>query len=62
MNSCEQILFLTYSELLSGDVKSVNRLATSGLDVYAHNMETVARLQRHVRDRCVKLSSSFCFG
>jgi len=33
-----------------GDVKSVNRLATSGLDVYAHNMETVARLQRHVRD------------
>lgn len=26
------------------------RLATSGLDVYAHNVETVRRLQRHVRD------------
>lgn len=26
------------------------RLATSGLDVYAHNIETVRRLQRYVRD------------
>lgn len=26
------------------------RLATSGLDVYAHNMETVRRLQPYVRD------------
>lgn len=26
------------------------RLATSGLDVYAHNVETVRRLQPHVRD------------
>lgn len=34
-----------------GDLQAVERLATSGLDVYAHNVETVERLQRHVRDR-----------
>ena len=35
----------------TGDLKAVERLATSGLDVYAHNVETVRRLQRHVRDK-----------
>lgn len=34
----------------AGDLTSVETLANSGLDVYAHNMETVQRLQRHVRD------------
>ncbi|KAG5187579.1 lipoate synthase [Tribonema minus] len=34
-----------------GDAAAVARLATSGLDVYAHNVETVERLQAHVRDR-----------
>ena len=29
-----------------GDLSSVETLATSGLDVYAHNMETVERLQK----------------
>lgn len=29
----------------------MERLATSGLDVYAHNVETVERLQRFVRDK-----------
>jgi lipoic acid synthetase len=33
-----------------GNLTSVEALATSGLDVYAHNMETVERLQRFVRD------------
>jgi lipoic acid synthetase len=33
-----------------GDPDSVDRLAKSGLDVYAHNVETVERLQRYVRD------------
>ena len=33
-----------------GDLNSVKTLATSGLDVYAHNMETVERLQNFVRD------------
>jgi lipoic acid synthetase len=34
----------------AGDLKAVDTLANSGLDVYAHNMETVRRLQPHVRD------------
>lgn len=33
-----------------GDLRSVEVLATSGLDVYAHNVETVPRLQKFVRD------------
>ena len=33
-----------------GNLTSVEALATSGLDVYAHNMETVERLQKFVRD------------
>lgn len=33
-----------------GDLDSVSKLALSGLDVYAHNMETVERLQKFVRD------------
>lgn len=37
--------------VVAGDLKAVERLATSGLDVYAHNVETVERLQRFVRDK-----------
>jgi len=33
-----------------GNLDSVETLATSGLDVYAHNVETVERLQKFVRD------------
>ena len=33
-----------------GDLSLVSKVATSGLDVYAHNIETVERLQRRVRD------------
>lgn len=33
-----------------GDLNAVETLATSGLDVFAHNMETVNRLQAFVRD------------
>ncbi|KAJ8410971.1 hypothetical protein AAFF_G00180060 [Aldrovandia affinis] len=33
-----------------GDLKAVEKIALSGLDVYAHNVETVRQLQRHVRD------------
>lgn len=33
-----------------GDMRAVDVLAQSGLDVYAHNLETVERLQRPVRD------------
>jgi lipoyl synthase len=34
----------------AGDLKAVETLAKSGLDVYAHNVETVSRLQKFVRD------------
>lgn len=34
----------------AGDLNSVSILAKSGLDVYAHNVETVKRLQKYVRD------------
>jgi lipoic acid synthetase len=33
-----------------GDADLVRQVATAGLDVYAHNLETVERLQRRVRD------------
>ena len=33
-----------------GAAAPVEHLAACGLDVYAHNVETVERLQRHVRD------------
>ena len=42
-------------ECLTGDFRSdwraVERVASSGLDVYAHNVETVERLQKRVRDQ-----------
>lgn len=34
----------------AGNTDAVRCLATSGLDVYAHNLETVERLQQYVRD------------
>ena len=34
----------------AGDLTAVETLANSGLDVYAHNVETVKRLQKYVRD------------
>ncbi|KAL2098225.1 hypothetical protein ACEWY4_007432 [Coilia grayii] len=33
-----------------GNLSAVEKLALSGLDVYAHNVETVRELQRYVRD------------
>lgn len=33
-----------------GDLDAVDIVANSGLDVYAHNIETVPRLQIRVRD------------
>ncbi|XP_046698832.1 lipoyl synthase, mitochondrial isoform X2 [Silurus meridionalis] len=33
-----------------GDLSAVEKVALSGLDVYAHNIETVKELQRYVRD------------
>lgn len=41
----------TLSGDFRGDLKMVDILARSGLDVYAHNLETVEALTPHVRDR-----------
>jgi len=47
----------TLVEVLSGDfrgdARAIQRLAESGLDVFAHNIETIERLTKQVRDgRC----------
>lgn len=38
-----------------GDLAAVEKIALSGLDVYAHNVETVRDLQRFVRSCCHSL-------
>jgi lipoyl synthase len=48
---CPELLVECLVSDFAGDSAAVDRLATSGLDVYAHNVETVERLQPHVRDR-----------
>lgn len=45
------LLVETLSPDFSGDLQCVDRVVTSGLDVFAHNIETVERLQGAVRDR-----------
>jgi len=42
-----------------GNVEHIERVATSGLDVFAHNLETVERLQRRVRDYRAGYKQSF---
>jgi lipoic acid synthetase len=44
-----------------GDLDSVATLATSGLDVYAHNIETVERLQKVSHHGVVLSGSVFDF-
>lgn len=41
-----------------GKVDDITRVATSGLDVFAHNMETVESRTPHVRDRRAKYRQS----
>ena len=45
-----EILIECLTPDFSGDLEAVRHLARSGLDVYAHNVETVERLQKRVRD------------
>uniref|UniRef100_A0A224Z3M5 Lipoyl synthase, mitochondrial n=1 Tax=Rhipicephalus zambeziensis TaxID=60191 RepID=A0A224Z3M5_9ACAR len=42
----------------AGDLKAVEEVACSGLDVYAHNIETVPELQKYVRDRRANFDQS----
>jgi len=46
-----KILVECLSPDFQGEVEHVNILADSGLDVFAHNVETVERLSKRVRDR-----------
>lgn len=46
-----QILVETLTGDFWGNLESVDRVALSGVDVYAHNIETVENLQKYVRDR-----------
>ena len=41
-----------------GDRSCIERVAMSGLDVYAHNIECVERLQKRVRDRRANYAQS----
>ncbi|XP_013887909.1 lipoyl synthase, mitochondrial [Austrofundulus limnaeus] len=45
-----QILVECLTPDFRGDLAAVEQIALSGLDVYAHNVETVRELQRYVRD------------
>ncbi|XP_061627200.1 lipoyl synthase, mitochondrial [Phyllopteryx taeniolatus] len=45
-----QILVECLTPDFRGDLAAVEKIALSGLDVYAHNVETVRELQSHVRD------------
>eukprot|EP00177_Eucheuma_denticulatum_P003047 GFKZ01005488.1.p2 GENE.GFKZ01005488.1~~GFKZ01005488.1.p2 ORF type:complete len:376 (-),score=42.75 GFKZ01005488.1:1899-3026(-) len=45
------LLVETLSPDFQGDMVAVDRVVSSGLDVFAHNVETVERLQGAVRDR-----------
>lgn len=45
-----QILVECLTPDFRGDLRAVEKVALSGLDVYAHNVETVPELQRKVRD------------
>lgn len=46
-----QILVEVLGGDFRGDLNSCESLASSGLDVYAHNLETVEALTPHIRDR-----------
>lgn len=48
--SGKRILVEALTPDFRGNLDLVSMVATSGLDVYAHNVETVERLQRRVRD------------
>ena len=55
----ESLLVEALTPDFRGELDLVENVATSGLDVYAHNVETVERLQRVVRDRRANYTQSF---
>ncbi|XP_039203228.1 lipoyl synthase, mitochondrial-like [Crotalus tigris] len=55
-----QILVECLTPDFRGDLKAVEKVVSSGLDVYAHNVETVPELQRQVRDPRANFEQSLC--
>ena len=53
-----KILVETLTGDFWGNLESVEKVALSGLDVYAHNIETVEPLQKYVRDRRANFQQS----
>ena len=53
-----KLLVEVLSPDFQGDVDDVTTMATSGLDVFAHNLETVASLTKAVRDRRAEYAQS----
>lgn len=53
-----QILVECLTGDYQGNLKDVETVANSGLDVYAHNIETVENLQIYVRDRRASFNQS----
>lgn len=53
-----RLLFCSAVPDFRGDPECVERVATSGLDVFAHNIETVEELQSSVRDRRANFKQS----
>ena len=57
-NKKESILVEALSPDFRGNYHLIKNVATSGLDVFAHNIETVERLTPHVRDYRAKYKQS----
>ena len=57
-SSAPHILVEALTPDFQGNLKDVETLATSGLDVFAHNVETVERLTPSVRDHRAKYRQS----
>jgi len=51
------ILFISKTDF-AGNIQSIQRVANSGLEVFAHNIETVERLTSFVRDPRAKYNQS----
>jgi Xaa-Pro aminopeptidase len=58
MNRAPDILVEALTPDFSGNLEQVNTVALSGLDVFAHNVETVPRCTPFVRDRRANFDQS----
>lgn len=56
-----QILVECLTPDFRGDLAAVEKIALSGLDVYAHNVETVRELQRYFWMMMMTIIYYYCF-